>query len=111
MGTGQCCPICSVVVGPHARYPRYVCGACAADARSRDGRPLVFFNADVSGGYRAEYADTREPYGSHECYVRGVRCWADEARFGGIVIQASEAPLEPRGEASAPHPGPSLARD
>jgi len=102
MGTDQRCPICSVVVGPHARYPRYVCGACAAAARSADGRPLSFVNADVSGGYRAEYADTREPYGSHECFVRGVRCWADEARFGGIVIQASEDQPEPPTSKRAP---------
>ena len=25
----------------------------------------------------------------HECYVNGIKCHADEARFGGIVIQPS----------------------
>ena len=24
----------------------------------------------------------------HVCYINGVRCWADEYRFGGIIIEA-----------------------
>jgi len=31
--------------------------------------------------------ETSEPHASHICYIRGIRCYADEARFGGIVIQ------------------------
>ena len=42
---------------------------------------------DTAGGYRAEYADTGEPYESHECYIDGILCDADEGHFGGIVIQ------------------------
>jgi hypothetical protein len=41
----------------------------------------------LSGGYAARYADTGEPYSSHACYIDGLPCWADEARFGGIVIE------------------------
>ena len=41
----------------------------------------------MSGGYAAEYADTGDPYESHECFVDGIECYADEARFGGIVIE------------------------
>jgi hypothetical protein len=88
MGSRQRCPICSTAVQPYSLYPRYLCSDCASEATSRDGRPLVFFNIDISGGYRAQYADTKEPYDSHECFVKGQRCWADEARLGGIVIQA-----------------------
>jgi len=41
----------------------------------------------MSGGYAAEYADTGDPYDSHECFVDRIECYADEARFGGIIIQ------------------------
>lgn len=41
----------------------------------------------MGGGFVARYADTRECRDSHVCYVDGVKCWADEARFGGVVVQ------------------------
>lgn len=41
----------------------------------------------MSGGYEAVITDTQEKYPSHICYIEGHKCWADEARFGGIVIQ------------------------
>jgi hypothetical protein len=34
------------------------------------------------------YADTQQPYdGGHDCWIDGIRCYADEHRFGGIVIE------------------------
>ena len=48
---------------------------------------LLFFNESISGGYLAKYADTGESYPSHDCYIHGIKCYADEHRFGGIVIQ------------------------
>lgn len=83
----QTCPICHRPVQPSERYPRYVCKDCAAQARSSDGRLLKFYNVSLSGGYMATYADTEEPYDSHNCYIHGIHCYADEHRFGGIVIQ------------------------
>lgn len=85
--TVQTCPICQRTVEPSARYPRYVCRDCAALAKSQDGRGLLFFNETFSGGYLAKYADTGETYPSHDCYIRAIKCYADEHRFGGIVIQ------------------------
>lgn len=41
----------------------------------------------MSGGFEAIATDTKEKHPSHICYIEGVECWADEARFGGIVIQ------------------------
>lgn len=41
----------------------------------------------MSGGFIAGYADNGEEHGQHICYIDGIKCWADEARFGGIVIQ------------------------
>jgi hypothetical protein len=41
-----------------------------------------------SGGFAAKYADTGEEYPSHVCFIEGAKCYADEARLGGIRIQA-----------------------
>lgn len=86
----QFCPICAAPVTPSERYPRYVCRECAAKAQSKDGRPLKFMNEGLSGGFIAQYADTGKKYPRHECYVAGIKCYADEARLGGIVIQVIE---------------------
>jgi hypothetical protein len=83
----QECPICHAAVSPNPRYPRYACDLCAARAVSSDGRPLRFGNESLSGGFAAHYADSGEPYASHECFIDGIRCYANEARFGGIVIE------------------------
>ncbi|XYI03153.1 recombinase family protein [Sorangium sp. So ce1128] len=84
------CPTCGDPVEPWPRYPRAVCGICQREATDEGGRPLEFFNTSIGGGFGARYADTREPRDSHACVIRGVRCRADEARFGGIVIQSVE---------------------
>lgn len=83
----QVCPICQKQVHPSKRYPRYLCEQCATRVKSKDGRLLKFFNESISGGYIAKYADTGESYPSHECYIDGIQCHADEHYFGGIVIQ------------------------
>lgn len=84
------CPICRAPLASDPRYPRYVCEACAAKACTADSRPLSFANVGLSGGYEARYADTDETYASHTCWIDGVRCRADEARFGGIVIEVDD---------------------
>ena len=89
------CPICTTPVPHRERYPRAVCGDCCDKAcddsplerlRQR-GRKLNFDNVSMSGGFRAIVADTKAEYASHICYIEGVKCWADEARFGGIAIE------------------------
>ena len=96
--SAQLCPICGAAVRENPRYPKRLCEACAAKAVSADGRLLVFGNVAMSGGFSAGYADSDEPYeGGHVCFVDGRQCWADEARFGGIVIQ----PGDPRAEMGA----------
>jgi hypothetical protein len=82
------CPICSAPVHHFERYPDQVCGDCFSRAGDRSGRPLLFGNVSLSGGFVAIYADTLENYGSHVCYIDGIKCRADEFRFGGIVIEA-----------------------
>ena len=88
----QACPICGSAVAPSPRYPIYLCAGCARRATAADGRRLCFGNESWSGGYVAWYADTREPYSSHECLVDGVRCRADEHHMGGIVIRPVQDP-------------------
>ena len=81
------CPICTTPVPHWERYPRAVCGACYDKACDDRGRKLNFDNVSMSGGFEAIVTDTKEEYASHICYIEGVECWADEARFGGIAIQ------------------------
>ena len=81
------CPICGKALREMLRYPHYVCGECASRATSADGRRLNFYNIGVSGGYAAKYADDLTDYDSHYCYIDGHPCIANEARFGGIVVQ------------------------
>lgn len=85
----QHCPICSKTVEPSQRYPCYVCGECAIKASSQDGRALMFYNENMWAGFGAKYADTGEQYLSHDCYIDGVKCFAEEAYFGGIVVQVA----------------------
>jgi hypothetical protein len=86
------CPICGVALRAIPRYPRYVCKACAALAKDAAGRPLGFGNSDIAGGCEGVYSDTGETYDARLCYVAGRRCSVEEARFGGIVIQALDVP-------------------
>jgi hypothetical protein len=83
----QLCPICNGSLRENPRYPNLICSDCASRTTSQDGRPLEFFNVDMSGGYKAQYADDQSEYDSHRCYIDGVECHADEAKFGGIVIE------------------------
>ena len=84
----QLCQICITEIPFQARYPNYLCEDCSSRAVSKNGRPLLFENIDFSGGFSAFYADTREEYEEeHICYVDSKKCWADEHKFGGIVIE------------------------
>ncbi|ANV85836.1 hypothetical protein AWQ21_14995 (plasmid) [Picosynechococcus sp. PCC 7003] len=82
------CPICTTPVQHWQRYPHAVCHPCGDKACDIHGRHLSFANIDFSGGFQAFYTDTKIEYPSHTCYIDGIECRADEARFGGIVIQA-----------------------
>ncbi|MBP6002385.1 MAG: hypothetical protein KA746_03015 [Pyrinomonadaceae bacterium] len=87
MPNDQKCPICRSPVPVSDRYPNYVCDECFVRATDEEGRSLSFSNVSLSGGFAALYRDTHEERDSHICYIDEVRCWADEAHFGGIVIQ------------------------
>lgn len=80
------CPICRKRLKFIERYPRYVCGEFISRVTDKDGRSLSIYNVDFTGGDKAIYKDTEEEYDSHICYIYGIKCYADEARFGGIVV-------------------------
>lgn len=81
------CPICGAAMTFNPRYPRAVCPACVGRACDAEGRFLDFYNADFGGGYLALYREGGRKYDSHDCFIDGHACRADEARFGGIVVQ------------------------
>lgn len=81
------CLICAEKVTHSERYPRQVCERCATRAADAYGRRLKFFNESISGGLRAVYLDNGAEYNRQICYIDGIKCYADEHRFGGIVIQ------------------------
>ena len=87
MAENQNCPICDSSVPVSERYPNYVCDKCYLRATDEEGRSLSFSNVSLSGGFAAIYRDTHEERDSHICYIDGIKCRADEARFGGIVIR------------------------
>lgn len=85
------CPVCGAEQPAVPRYPDYLCRGCVSRAATREGRTLRLYNTSLTGGFVAKYADddelAEEESVTHIVYVDGVRCWADEARFGGIVVQ------------------------
>jgi hypothetical protein len=87
------CPICKKELKFIKRYPNYVCRDCAEKANDINGRKLLFGNIGISGGYEAYFDDTKEKYDNHICYINEIKCYADEARFGGIVIEIINSDL------------------
>lgn len=82
------CPICEAPSVASARYPQQLCPACVHEAVDRNGNSVRFYNTSLSGGFEA-HSSNGKVSDEHACWVRGVRCYADEGHFGGIVIEIS----------------------
>ena len=87
------CPICTTKMDRMVRYPRSICGDCCTKENVKDasGNPVWFANSHPFGmGFVSLHTidGTVVQKEEHVCYVKGVKCYAEEARFGGIVIQA-----------------------
>ncbi|MGV1685136.1 hypothetical protein [Sphingopyxis sp. NJF-3] len=87
----QACPICGASVREAPRYPDYVCGDCYQRIADEAGRAIKYHNASPGApnlieNLTASYADG-SPYMSQTCFIDGIACRADEARFGGIVVR------------------------
>jgi hypothetical protein len=85
----QKCPVCGREVKPNLRYPRYVCPPCIKRSTALGGEKIEFFQAGALGLLAGRYSATGEEYMSADCFIDDMRCTADVARFGGIVIQAA----------------------
>jgi len=94
----QWCANCSEPVSYYGRYPKYICQECASkDAYDTNGNILEFSNLGISGGFKAT---TKNKDGKIikendtdqfcDCIIDGKLFFAQEARFGGIVIQLKE---------------------
>lgn len=85
------CPICSQPVQYWERYPGLLCHECSKRTTDKNGTRVSHYNVSLSGGCYGVYEQEKEPYMDPYCYVDGVKCIADEHRFGGIVVQIASA--------------------
>lgn len=94
----QWCANCYKIVHYQGRYPKYICGDCASkEILDKNGNLLTFSNLGFTGGFKIirkdrdgkiiEEVDTEQ---FCECLIDGKEFFAQEARFGGIVIQRKE---------------------
>lgn len=87
------CPVCNKQIAPNARYPIYVCLDDVARTTDAAGKPVRLYNTSMGGGFIAQYYDgsaSEEVINSHKVYIDGKEFYADEARFGGIVVTPAE---------------------
>ncbi len=90
----QHCPLCGKAVRYSQRYPDYVCRECSTVVTTLDGVPVSMSNISASGGFQMHDSETGELLATRGAVVlvRGVRCYADEAHMGGIVIRRADPP-------------------
>jgi hypothetical protein len=89
------CSNCGIEMGLglNQRYPKSICGICSKEVTDIDERNVEFYNTQIGGnGCQGYYSGTgqKEKYDSNLCYINGKEFYAEEARFGGIVIQLKE---------------------
>ncbi|PSL08142.1 hypothetical protein CLV30_101109 [Haloactinopolyspora alba] len=94
--TSQCI-ICGVGARTMERYPRIACRACHRRAVNAAGERIRFYTPYIAGGFEARLVDEAQTLDdevtrTNLVYIDGQAVFADEARFGGSVIQ----PLEDR---------------
>ena len=70
----QECPICAGETSYNPRYPYHICRTCLADGIVVNGCTVEVSSLDI---YSVP---------SVECLVKGKECIAQEARFGGLVV-------------------------
>lgn len=76
-------------MGFSQRYPKSICHECSPKITDNTGRSVEFFNSEGLGfGCQGYYSGTnqQEKYELDVCYIDGKKFVAEEARFGGIVI-------------------------
>jgi hypothetical protein len=59
-------------------------------ATDKSGKGVAFYNITGDGhGCQGRYQESGKLYRGNVCFVRGVKCYAEEAYMGGIVIRPS----------------------
>lgn len=84
------CPICNTEVRRLSRYPLSICDTCCSTVKDRSGNPVDFINTHFPGiGFASLHTIDGKVIQKEDniCFANGVKCFAQEARFGGIVIQ------------------------
>lgn len=78
------CPTCNQLRITTERYPNRICNSCINKCRTENNEKIKFFNIDYAGGFVSVVNNKQGKI--HDCYVNKIKCYAGEARFGGIVI-------------------------
>ena len=97
------CPICLIRQEPGCRYPNYVCSLCIRSYPPVDinGDLISFSNIDMHGGFCSTINGVDGEI--HQCFINGIRCFAQEHRMGGIIIQGD--PVDPEDPETPNNPG------
>lgn len=96
------CPLCLDVLTFYTpRYPKMICQKCSNGDNGKIldsfGNEVSFGNIDISGGFISYHKINNNDNENnnkiiqkedHMCWINNIQCYADEARFGGIVIQS-----------------------
>ena len=78
------CPICNQNMTSLSRYPNQICSQCYELTVTQENEKIEFYNEGPEGGFISIVNNVRG--NTHECNVNNIQCYADEGRFGGIVI-------------------------
>ena len=78
------CPICKNDMLLFNRYPNRICNKCSELTVTEEKKNIYFGNIDIYGGFMSIVDGNIGDI--HECYVNDIKCYAEEGRFGGIII-------------------------
>lgn len=88
------CPLClDTMIYFTPRYPQMICQKCSNGDNGTivdsSGNKVSFYNADIYGGFISIHIINNEKVTKedHVCFINNIKCFATDARFGGIVIQ------------------------
>lgn len=82
------CPICNKTMMNFKRYPNMICHSCVELATTKNGESIKFYNENNTRGFVSIVNGVKGK--EHECFINNKKCRANEARFGGIVVELSE---------------------
>ena len=85
------CPICLQNLKFNmSRYPNYICEQCCAkEIRDSNGYLVTFENESLTGGFISLHNINGTIVQKKEniCWIDNIKCYANEMRFGGIIIE------------------------